>query len=45
MARAKRCATTLAGRAPNRDEGTTELRRRKKQATARTDLEQLQLQL
>jgi hypothetical protein len=36
---AKRRATTLAGRAPNRDEGTTELRRRKKQATARPDLE------
>jgi hypothetical protein len=36
---AKRRATTLAGRAPDRDDGTTELRRRKTQATTRTDLE------
>jgi hypothetical protein len=36
---AKRRATTTAGRAPDRDEGTAELRRRKTRATTRPDLE------
>jgi hypothetical protein len=35
----KRRPTTLAGRAPDRDEGTTELRRRKVRVTSRPDLE------
>jgi hypothetical protein len=36
---AKRRATTLSGRAPDRDTGTIELRRRKTQVTTRIDLE------
>jgi hypothetical protein len=36
---AARRRTTVAGRAPDRDEGTTELRRRKIRATTRPDLE------
>jgi hypothetical protein len=36
---AKRRATTTAGRAPEVDQGTTELRRRKRRATSREDLE------
>jgi hypothetical protein len=35
----RRTATTLAARAPDRDEGTSELRRRKTRATTRPDIE------